>query len=159
MTTVILTLKVILFCFNSALLSQSEMIMLYFLLYWYPHFCLKSSIGKEMIELTISVSSNNFWSFITWSDGKIFLIVRFIVYFIYSSTCLIFTFEMRVLNISFICIQGIKTMEKGFSIMSNLHSNCRLRPISKSGPTHRRHCTKQRNDNQLQSLKLPCRIS
>ena len=48
--------------------------------------------------------------------------------------------------------------------MSNLQPNCCLKSISKKVDQHAGgkwliHDTKRRKDNQLQSLKPPCRIS
>ena len=51
-----------------------------------------------------------------------------------------------------------------FSIMSNLQLNCYLKFDFRKVDQHAGgkwliHDTKRRKDNQLQSLKLPCRIS
>ena len=45
------------------------------------------------------------------------------------------------------------------SIMSNLQPNCCLKADQLTGGKWLIHDTKRRKDNQLQSLKLPCRIS
>ena len=55
-------------------------------------------------------------------------------------------------------------IENMLSSMSNLQPNWCLKSISKKVDQHAggkwlNHDTKRRKDNQLQSLKLPCRIS
>ena len=63
------------------------------------------------------------------------------------------------------CIcQNIKTNEDLQSIMPNLQPNCCLKVDFQKVDQHTRgkwliHDTKRRKDNQLQSLKLPCKIS
>ena len=58
-----------------------------------------------------------------------------------------------------------KKNEDILSIMSNLQSNCSLKidfqKVDQHAGSKQRliHDTKRRKDNQLQSLKLPCRIS
>ena len=56
------------------------------------------------------------------------------------------------------------TKKDSLSIMSNLHPNCCLKFDFQKVDQHAGgkwiiHDTKRRKDNQLQSLKLPCRIS
>ena len=58
----------------------------------------------------------------------------------------------------------VKTQKKILSIMSNLQPKCFLKfDFQKvdqyAGGKWLIHDTKRRKDNQLQSLKLPCRIS
>ena len=58
----------------------------------------------------------------------------------------------------------IQKYEDILSIMSNLQPNCFLKVDFQKVDQHARgkwliHDTKRRKDNQLQSLKLPCRIS
>ena len=63
-------------------------------------------------------------------------------------------------------IAYVKTQKKwdSSSIMSNLQPNCCLKFDFQKVDQHAggkwlNHDTKRRKDNQLQSLKLPCRIS
>ena len=62
-------------------------------------------------------------------------------------------------------IAYVKTHKKdSLSIMSNLHPNCCLefdfqKVDQPTGGKWLIHDTKRRKENQLQSLKLPCRIS
>ena len=63
------------------------------------------------------------------------------------------------------CIcQNTHTQKDSLSIMSNLQPNCCLKFDFQKVDQHAGgkwliHDTKRRKDNQLQSLKLPCRIS
>ena len=64
---------------------------------------------------------------------------------------------------NYIC-QNTHTQKDSLSIMSNLQPNCCLKfDFQKvdqyAGGKWLIHDTKRRKDNQLQSLKLPCRIS
>ena len=61
-------------------------------------------------------------------------------------------------------IEYVKIQEMKLSIMSNLQPNCCLKIDFQKVDQHAGgkwliHDTKRRKDNQLQSLKLPCRIS
>ena len=61
-------------------------------------------------------------------------------------------------------IAYVKTKKDSVSIMSNLQPNCCLKFDFQKMDQHAGgklliHDTKRRKDNQLQSLKLPCRIS
>ena len=60
--------------------------------------------------------------------------------------------------------QNIHTKKDLLSIMSNLQPNCCLKFDLQKVDQHAGgkwliHDTKRRKDNQLQSLKLPCRLS
>ena len=61
-------------------------------------------------------------------------------------------------------IAYVKTQKNSLPIMSNLQPNCCLKFNFQKVDQHAGgkwliHDTKRRKDNQLQSLKLPCRIS
>ena len=61
-------------------------------------------------------------------------------------------------------IAYVKTQKNKISIMSNLQPNCCLnfdfqKVDQHAGGKWLIHDSKRRKDNQLQSLKLPCRIS
>ena len=61
-------------------------------------------------------------------------------------------------------IAYVKTRKKILFIMSNLQPNCCLKFDFQKVDQHAGgkwliHYTKRRKDNQLQSLKLPCRMS
>ena len=61
-------------------------------------------------------------------------------------------------------LEKIKNIQEGKSIMSNLQPNCCLKFDFQKVDQHAGgkwliRDAKRRNDNQLQSLKLPCRIS